>query len=88
MRKNRKEERPLNYPIEQDDIDNLKFNGDGAGCKKAETDDNFVMTISSPFSDCGTTSTTNDDGDFVFNNAIRFVTRLLLLENRELLKFI
>lgn len=68
---------PLNYPIEQDDIDNLKFNGDGAGCNKAETDDNFVMTINSPFSDCGTTSTTNDDGDFVFNNAIRFVTRLL-----------
>ena len=62
-----------NYPIEQDDIDNLKFNGDGAGCNKAENEDNFVMTINSPFSDCGTRSTTNEDGDFVFNNAIRWV---------------
>jgi hypothetical protein len=54
----------------KDDIDNLKFNGDGEGCTKDETDDNFVMTIKSPFSGCGTSSSTNDDGDFVFNNAI------------------
>ena len=67
-----------NYPIEQDDIDNLKFNGDGAGCKKDENDDNFVMTIDSPFSGCGTSASTNGDGDFVFNNAIRFVTALRL----------
>ena len=67
-----------NYPIEQDDIDNLKFNGDGEGCTKDETDENFVMTIKSPFSGCGTSSSTNDDGDFVFNNAIRFVTKTWL----------
>jgi len=54
----------------KDDIDNLKFNGDGEGCEKDETEDNFVMTIKSPFSECGTTSRQNEDGDFTFNNAI------------------
>lgn len=52
------------------DIDNLGFNGDGDGCTAEETDDSFVMTINSPFSDCGTLTTMDSSGDFVFANAV------------------
>lgn len=54
----------------KDDIDNLKFQGDGDNCLKEDTGDSFVMTIKSPFSGCGTTTTNDDDGDFKFKNAV------------------
>lgn len=54
----------------KDDIDNLKFQGDGDSCLKEDTGDAFVMTIKSPFSGCGTSTSTADNGDFMFKNAV------------------
>lgn len=56
----------------KDDIDNMKFNEDGENCEAKDDEENgtFVMKIKTPFSGCGTKTSTDEHGDFVFNNAV------------------